>query len=455
MLITILAFLFILGFSVTIHEIGHFIAAKLAKIPVEKFSIGYGPPLIRKKIGETDFRIAVFPLGGYVKMVGDYEGEVLKPIKPAEPLSIENSTQEKSTDNGQRTEPAIDPMLEKPGTSDFYGARTHKRVLVVAAGPLANIISAFIVLVAIFSLFGAFVTPHLKIKVEKNSWAAIHGLMNGDSAVNLNGGQLKFWEDISDGISLTDSNFLVIIRDGREITLDLPPVDTAPGMSPLIPPVLGTIRRNGPADKGGLRRGDRIIQIDDTDITDWEQMVDLIRSSRGQTLDFTYVRGDSKFNSAIAPRDHYDPVSKDTIAEIGVMMALAKQKMPLPRAIITAGERTTEYLWIIARTLYQLVAGKISRRNLGGPIAIFRLSGESASWGFEYLLSLLALISVNLGLINLFPLPAFDGGHALIAIIEGIRRRKFSRKTHLVIQQIGYALILILIILVFYNDLTR
>ncbi|OGC41958.1 RIP metalloprotease RseP [candidate division WOR-3 bacterium RBG_13_43_14] len=445
MLITIMAFLFILGFSVTIHEIGHFIAAKLSKIPVEKFSIGYGPPLIRMNIGETDFRIAVFPLGGYVKMVGDFEGEILKP-KKVEVLTVDKR-------EGNNLDNTDNIVLETTGISDFYGAKTHKRVLVVAAGPLANIFSAFIVLIIIFSFFGAFVTPFLKLKVENGSWAAKYGLMNGDSVIALNNKPMKVWEDLGTHIYTRDSNIIVVVRNGQELTLYLPPADTDIGISPIVPPVLGTVKRNGAAYGAGMKRGDTILKINDLSINEWEQMVDIIRSSPGTALNFTWSRNGNEFQTEIVPRD--DPASKDTVGEIGVMMALAKQKIPLPQAIISAGQRTIEYLWIITRTLYQLIAGKVSRRNLGGPIAIFRLSGESASWGFEYLLSLLALISVNLGLINLFPLPAFDGGHALIAIIEGIRRGKFSRKTHLIIQQIGYAMILILIILVFYNDLTR
>ncbi len=441
MLITVLAFIFILGFSVTIHEIGHFIAAKLAKIPVEKFSIGYGPPLIRIKIGETDFRIAVFPLGGYVKMMGDFEGEVLKPRKAEIPAPDVHE------------QPAL--VNERTGKSGFYEASTSRKVLVVICGPLANIGSAFLVLAVIFSFFGAFVTPFLKIKVAGGSWAAEHGLVKGDSLVALNNQPLKVWEDVLVSLSTRDSNTLVIVRDQEQLSLSLPPATDNPGISPLIPAVIGTVRRNGPAGKAGMKQGDMISSINDIGIEDWEQLVDMVRANRGNALNIVWLSNGDEFQANVKPREHYDPVSKDTVGEIGVMMALARQKLALPRAVLNAGQRTVEYLLVISRTLVQLITGKISRRNLGGPIAIFRLSGESASWGFEYLLSLLALISVNLGLINLFPLPAFDGGHALLAIIESVRKRKFSRKTHLVIQQIGYALILILIILVFYNDLTR
>jgi len=136
-------------------------------------------------------------------------------------------------------------------------------------------------------------------------------------------------------------------------------------------------------------------------------------------------------------------------------MPLERSHLPLSDVVSLSIRRSGEIIWLTLKTLYQLVVGRISRRALGGPIAIARLSGESARWGFENLLGLLAIISINLGLVNLFPIPALDGGHIVISVIEAIRRRRFSRRTRLIIQQVGYAIILILVVFVTFNDITR
>ncbi len=441
-LITIIAFIFILAFSITIHEFGHFLIAKWGGIPVEKFSLGFGPPIFKKQIGETDFRIAYFPLGGYVKLADEDEGEIIPSFKeitdPPVPAAPEN------------------PVLpKKPG---FYDVPIYRRIAVLISGPIFNILSALIILIFIFSVFGLLVTPYRSLAVEPGSYTERAGFLSGDSLISINGSSLNSWEDVIDALEQkSDPNPRTIsfIRGNRTVSMTIAWPSDSLDLKPFIPPAIGQVRIGGPAYRSGLRKGDLITSINGQEMKTWEQMWKYIRSSPRQTLVFEYVRNGDKQSATLSPAATYDPIQKDTVGQIGILMSLKRHYPGFFKSVSMAMDRGVNLVWLTLKTLYELIIGKISRRALGGPIAIARLSGESASWGLENLLTLLAVISINLGLVNLFPLPAFDGGQTLIALFEGIRRKRLSRRTRLVLQNIGYAIILFLIIFVTYNDLTR
>ena len=429
LLYSILPFFFILGFCITIHELGHFIFAKLSKIPVEKFSIGFGPPLIRMKIGETDFRIAYFPLGGYVKMAGEDEGEIVKKEKQ-----------------------------EKTDVPGFYDAPIWKRIAVVFFGPLFNILSAFIVLFVIIFAYGVIVTPFMKITVEESSFYERQGFVTNDSIIAVNGLRVNTWEELWEIVDQEVDNrarITVMRHDGSVHDIHARIDEDSTGIAPLVPPIAGALKQNSPADKAGMKQGDRIISIDDRSINSWSEMVDIVRTSQNTPLRFTWVHGGETMTAAITPEPFYDPIDEDTIGQIGVFMPHGRTHVSVLSAFGLSVQRTTEMIYRVLEIFYQLITRQIPARQLGGPIAIFKLSTESAQWGFEYLLGLLAIISVNLGLINLFPIPALDGGHIIIAAIEAIRHKRFSSRTRLIIQQVGYALIFLLIIFVTFNDITR
>jgi regulator of sigma E protease len=427
---TILPFVFILGFCVTIHEFGHFIFAKLFHIPVEKFSIGFGPPLFRKQIGETDFRIAYFPLGGYVKMVGEEEGEILK---------HENTTTPEST---------------QPG---FYDAPIYKKVLVVFAGPLFNIISAFIVLFLITVIFGIAVDPYITVHVDKGSYADIAGFLDGDSIISVDNTAINNWDEF---VKLASNNLnkevtITIMRSNREISKKVFVHPDSLGLTNVVPPVLGIVKKGGPAYEAGMKDGDRVLKIDGINVQTWHEMVDIVRNSKGTSLLFEWEHEGEIKSTSIKPLSNYDYLAKDTVRQIAVLRPYTRTYYSL---LGTFAFSIKQIGVMIVRTLeifYQLISREIPVKAIGGPVAIFKLSVESLQWGLEYLLLMLIIISVNLGLINLFPLPALDGGHILIFLIETVRRKRFSKRTRLIIQQIGYALILLLIIFITFNDITR
>ncbi|MEO0190135.1 MAG: RIP metalloprotease RseP [candidate division WOR-3 bacterium] len=430
-LITVIAFLFILGFSITIHEFGHFIFAKIFRIPVEKFSIGFGPPIIKKKIGETDFRIAYIPVGGYVKMAGEEDAEI--------PFSKQNL---ETSEN------------QIPG---FYDAPLSHRIMVVFSGPVFNIFSGALVLIILYVFFGLYVNPHLRIKVENGSYAERIGLKNLDSLISVNDRYINYWDEMEKVLQTKKDSVIkfTLKREGEILEMSLVVKPESLILNPFVPPVVGSLKIDGPAHKAGMAINDTIISIDGEKIETWDNFVSIVRRSKNVPLNITWKHNNELKSAVIIPLPYYDPILKDTIGQIGIVMPLKKINIKPGRAAAMAIDRSIELIYLTLKTFYQLIKGEISRKALGGPIAIARLTGESARWGFENLLSLLSVISINLGLVNLFPIPALDGGHIVVAIMEGIRKKRFSKKTRLVIQQIGFAIIIILIIYVTFNDLTR
>ncbi|UCD20031.1 MAG: RIP metalloprotease RseP, partial [candidate division WOR-3 bacterium] len=306
-------------------------------------------------------------------------------------------------------------------------------------------------------IYGLLVNPYMKIEVEPGTEGERAGFLTNDSIVTVLGTSVSDWDEVFELLADWEGQEVRIgvVRNGlfieKEIMVDIDSL----GIAPLVPPILGTLKLDGPAQKAGLKPGNRILRIDDKEIKTWNGMIDIIRGSRNIPLHFVWQDGREIKEADITPATYYDPVSQDTIGQIGAVMPLERHHLSFPGVVSFSVQRSGEVLWLTVRTLYQLIIGRISRRAIGGPIAIAQLSGESARWGFENLLGLLAIISINLGLINLFPIPALDGGHVVISLAEAARRKRFSRRTRMIIQQVGYAIILLLIVFVTFNDITR
>jgi len=347
----IISFAIVLGVLIFVHEFGHFLLAKLMGVGVEKFSLGFGPRIVGKKIGMTEYLISAIPLGGYVKMVGESPGKELD--ESLLPLS-------------------------------FLHKSLFKRSLIVLAGPVFNVLLS----VAIFFVF-----------------FQVSGL-------------------------------------------------------PIMKPEVGEVQEGMPAHEGGIRPGDRVVSIDGRPVTRWEEMADLIKQSSGRPLRIEILRDNSTVVAKVVPeivssRNLFgEQVEKYVIGITASGAVTIRQLNPFQSA--AQGVLQT---WQIAKltvlAIGKIIAGTISAKTLGGPIMIAQLAGQQAEAGIINLIFFIALLSVNLGIINLLPIPVLDGGHLLFFLIEAVSRRPLNLKTREVAQQVGIFVLILLMIFVFYNDIAR
>jgi regulator of sigma E protease len=351
---TILSAIVLLGILIFVHELGHFIVAKLMKVKVEKFSLGFGPKLLGKTIGETEYRISAFPLGGYVKMLGENPGE-----EQEEPLS------------------------EAERARAYNRQPVRKRFLIVFAGPFFNIVFAALVFVVIF--------------------------MTG---------------------------------------------------FPSLLPEVGEVMEDTPAARAGLQNGDRIAAIEGAEIRDWSDMTTVIFASPGKALDFEVRRGEEILSMRITPEKR---VEKNIFGEekeiglIGIKPSGAEftRSMGFSEAVSGGFRRTVEIIWLTVVALIKLVQRVIPADTLGGPILIFQMAGQQASQGATNFFNFMAIISINLGIINLFPIPILDGGHLVFLGLEAVRRKPASERTVILAQKVGLVVILLIMALALYNDIVR
>ncbi|HID32521.1 MAG TPA: RIP metalloprotease RseP [bacterium (Candidatus Stahlbacteria)] len=395
----------ILGVAILIHELGHLLAALLSGIPVERFSIGFGPMIIKRKIKGIDFGIGPIPLGGYVKIRGK---------------------------NG------------------IFNEEPKRRFPVLFMGPIFNILSAPIIIVFIFVLFGLKVTPTRKVVVDQGT-AIEAGMATGDEILAIDGEEVNYWEDISIKLFTPGSKMIRFKRadEIREVRL----TGDSLGIEPLIPPVIGMVRKDGPADRAGIRDGDLIVRVDGNPVTTWDGMAEIIRSRPGEEINLEIRRDQEIIDIVVTP--DLVRLPDQTIGQIGVMTQFKTINLNGVEAISIGLDRFKNLFLFTGSFLIRLITMRESVRNLGGPVAIARVSSESLSWGLDTLLFFLAFIMINLGIINLVPIPILDGGHIILSLFELVRKKRVSRNFLLVWQQIGVSIFIILAILVTFNDLTR
>ncbi|MGD1969665.1 MAG: RIP metalloprotease RseP [Desulfobacterales bacterium] len=349
--ITLLSFIIVLGVLIFFHEFGHFLIARLFGVGVEKFSLGFGPRLIGKKIGRTDYRISAIPLGGYVKMIGEEPDTQVSP----EDLSI-----------------------------SFTHKHVLKRMCIVAAGPIFNILLAVLIFFGIFWVSGAMI----------------------------------------------------------------------------LKPSVGEVRDASPALSAGLKAGDLITAIDKVAVTSWEDMTEIIGASNGKTLEIAVRRGDSDTLFRVTPelvpaKNLFGEEIERFIIGISASGDVYTRDLNLFQALGESLKQTYTIVELMVIIIGKLISGDISADTIGGPIMIAKMAGDQAKAGISNLIFFIALISVNLAIINLVPIPILDGGHLLFFLIELIKGRPVNLKIREVAQQIGLFIILLLVILVFYNDIFR
>jgi regulator of sigma E protease len=426
---TILSFAFVLGVLIFVHELGHFLMARRIGVRVLTFSLGFGPKLLSFRRGDTEYCLSAIPLGGYVKMAGE-------------------------TAEDERTG-APDEFLSKPKWQRFQ---------VLVMGPVMNLALA-VILLAIVIYQGASVPayqsePVVVGAVVEDSVARKAGIQVGDRIVAVGGTEVPSWERFSMTLAPRAKRDveLTIERNGRTERVTVVPDSVGKyeigtiGVLPVARPQVLVVSPGSPAEQAGLKPGDIVVGVGSERGPTYERLLQVIRSSEGQPLALTVLRGNEERNLTVTPR------RIDDAARIGAEINPYEIRIVRPgplEAVKLSVQKNWEGSRLILQTLGGLFTGDISVKQLMGPVAIADQSRIAAAQGWVALFSLMALISLNLGLLNLMPIPVLDGGHILILALEGLSRRDFSMAVKEKMLLAGFAILLLLMVTVIFNDLAR
>ncbi len=439
---TILAAVVVLGVLIFVHELGHFLVAKRSGVGVLKFSLGFGPKVVGVKRGETEYLLSALPLGGYVKMIGE------------------------------------DPTDESPEAADPQRSFSRKsvgtRARIILAGPLANLLLPVAIFWGVFAFVGQ---PYFLPVVgtpDPGSPAALAGVLPGDRVVTLDGQPIQRWDQVE--ATVLDSSgrplALSMVRDGRTFDLRLEPRVVSSrdifgqesptwdlGLHPLIPTRIGQVLPGHIAEQAGLKSGDRILAVDGKPLGEWEQLAKIIHKSPGKAVRLTVDRGGQRFEVDVTPRAtrQRTEAGEEEIGLIGIGPAAESQYRRLNpvTALIAGAKKTADLSMLIVEGFVKLIQAKISPKTIGGPILIAQMAGEVVQRGPVELLSFTALLSINLAILNLLPIPVLDGGHLLFSLIEWVRGKPVSLRKREIAQQVGMVLLVGLMIFAFYNDIFR
>ncbi len=445
------AFGLILGVLIVVHELGHYLVARWVGVKVLRFSFGFGRPLWSMRFGRdaTEWAIGAFPLGGYDKMLDEREGEV--------------------------------PRDELPRS--FNRQSVGRRMAIVAAGPLANLLLAVVVYWGIFIGGTEEPRPLLGTPVAASA-AAAAGFSDGERVLKVGSEPVETWQDMRWNVlrqaAEHDSVEIEVINARQEITfrrLDLAAVRDdgweGDGLEklglrfyrPRLPAVIGRIAEDGPADLAGLRAGDEILSIDGEPVAAWPDVVEHVRAAPGKALELEVKRAASVLKVSVTPRLVEDAgVPGVRIGRIGAVVAddpEARSDLMVTVAYdpLTALGKAIEETWdksvFTVAMIGKMIVGEVSWRNISGPITIADYAGQSAQLGLHYYLKFMALVSISLAVLNLLPVPILDGGHLLYHVLEIIKRGPLSERTIEIGQRIGLALMLMLMAFAFYNDINR
>ena len=441
--IGILAFIFILGAAVVLHEFGHFIVAKLFKIRVETFSVGFGPRLFGLKWGQTDYRVSGIPLGGYVKLGGD---ESNAPIEGAGADDI-------------------------PENERFNLRPRWQRILVALAGPVMNVLTALAIPLAGALMYGVPATPAPVIDgMTRGGAAEIAGLKLGDRIVSFNGNEHPKWDTIRGDALLSPGQRLPIVveRDGQRLALTISPtahvedgetagfLDFVPDYGD-VPVVVRDVEPNTPAAEAGLLPGDRIQAVGGQPVGSAEHVTQYIRDHKGQPITLSVNRGGQSKDITATPRRLSD--GKERLG-FRPDEEIPLQRVGLAAATAYAVNTNLEILRLTGKALGQVFTGKRSARNtLSGPIGIYNAAASSVErLGWAGLFGMLGFLSLNLGIFNLLPIPVLDGGAIFLLLIEGLLATvgmTISVTVRDRIQQVGFVMVLLLMVFVISNDVVK
>lgn len=429
-MLTIISFVAVLGFLILIHELGHFLVAKQMDVKVEKFSIGFGPRIFAFTRGETEYMVSAFPLGGYVKMMGEEPGEELK----------------------------NDPR-------EFGSKSVGQRMAIIIAGPIMNLLFAFMLLPIVYLLgvnMPTYLSKEAKVGwVMKDSPSEVAGVRPGDLIKTIDGSDVDNWEKALTIITSNPDRRLVlgILRDGSNVNVDLVPGSSdgnGGGYSGIVHPMearIGDVRDGLPAARAGLQKGDLVRSINGAAVSHWIEMSNLIQESGEKEIEVGIMRDGTPFSLTLSPV--FDEATKRSVIGIAYAEDMQMIKFGLAGAVREGMNRALDLTVLTFGILKKLFTFDLSIKSLGGPIMIAQATGAAAESGISALIGLMAFISLQLGVLNLLPIPVLDGGHVFFLLAEMGLRRPISIKTREIAQQIGFAILISLMLIVSYNDIIR
>ncbi|MBX7043600.1 MAG: RIP metalloprotease RseP [Ignavibacteria bacterium] len=451
MISTIFYFLIVIGILVFIHEFGHFIAARLTGMRAEVFALGIGNRLFgynkvngftfgklseEVELGDnTDYRICAFPIGGYVKVAGMIDESMDKNFIEKEPMPYE-----------------------------YRAKPVWQRMIVITAGVIMNFLLAFLIFYALTLIKGKNLTATTTIGyISKNTAAASSDLKPGDKILSINNSSVNSWEDVQAQIyfeNLGEGLTFAVDRNGEKKVIDLSKSqvgDLTERNFGILPgetlPEINDVVSGKPAESCGLRKGDIITAFDGRTITNPQQLTDLIRENAGQTKELAWKRDGVDMNCSVTPS------SADST--IGIMLSakyvgkVEEIRYNAITAIPKAGYDMYHFgIELFFKTIGKIISGDVPfKKAIGGPVKIAQASAQSAEGGIYSFLGFLALLSISLAVINILPFPALDGGHFMLLLYEGIVRKPVPYKVQIILQNVGFALLIAFMIFVLYNDI--
>jgi regulator of sigma E protease len=426
---TILSFVFVLGVLIFVHELGHFLMARRIGVRVLTFSLGFGPKILSFKRGDTEYAISAIPLGGYVKMAGE------------------------------------NPEDARTGSSDEFLSKTKwQRFQVLVMGPVMNLALAWVVMALV--LYQGAPTPAFEDQpvvigsFVENSVGKAAGLQVGDRITEVNGEPVADWEDF--GLAVVPKAnrqiFLTVERDGKTFRQPVTPASVSKfemgdlGILPVLNPQVAIVNAGEAAEAAGLQRGDVILSAAGERNVAQQRLIALFQANPDTPVPLEVRRGTEVRQVVVTPRKVGDT------ARIGATLREAEIREYQPgffEAFQLSAVQNWEWTQLILTTLKGLFTADTPVKQLMGPVGIAEMSGNAASAGWIPLFTLMAMISLNLGLLNLMPIPVLDGGHIMILALEGVSRRDFSMKVKEKMLLVGFVLLVTLMVTVIYNDLTR
>jgi regulator of sigma E protease len=438
-------FLVVLGVLVTFHELGHFLVARWVGVKVLKFSLGFGPKLIGRQIGDTEYLVSAVPLGGYVKLFGEEESDAITPEDKARSFAHKSLT---------------------------------RKTLVVAAGPGFNFILAYLIYTGTLALGFPLPVPTIKDIISEieavlpGSPADLAGIRPGDRIIRVNEKDVSVNSELLDMIAKSNGKQLTIdLRRGEQIkTLFVTPVaKTVPNNGKSVTtyiigieeraPLITAVMAGSPAREVGMQEGDRVTRINDREIHTWSEMTAIVREHPNQPLRMEVLRNGRTITLTVTPAAEKTTVDGKTveIGKIGIS-AQSRSVMQSSNPLLAPWmglQATWGWTELTVVGIYKMIVGDISSKNIGGPLTIANISGEAASQGASSVVYLIAILSINLGVLNLLPIPILDGGHLLFFTIEAILRKPLGERQRELAQQVGLVLLVGIMIFAFWNDIER